>query len=180
MVRSSGSKSNNLIPIEFLNPNRLGRKGKTTLDRFLEKVDFEGENECWEWRGSRAIRYGSFSISPYKVVSHRYMYFLFTKYYPKPFEYVCHHCDNIYCVNPYHLFLGTQTDNMKDMVNKGRNFDTRGVNNGMCKLTKEQVKDIRSEYSRGMISYRKLSEKYNVGMTQISRIIKRESWRWLE
>ena len=44
MVRSSGLKSNNLIPIEFLNPNKLGRKGKTTLDRFLEKVDFEGEN----------------------------------------------------------------------------------------------------------------------------------------
>ena len=179
MEKSSGLKSKNLIPIEFLNPNRMGRKGKTTLDRFLEKIDFKDGDECWEWEGSKAIRYGRFSISPYKVVSHRYMYFLFTGYYPKPYEYVCHHCDNIYCVNPYHLFLGNQFDNMKDMVSKGRNFDTKGVNNGRCKLTEDEVLEIRKLRDDGF-TYKSLCNMFSMGQTQIARIVRRESWAWLD
>lgn len=85
---------------------------------FFSRV--EKTDACWLWIGSRDSHgYGKFSIKGRAVAAHRFSFELENG--PiGPGVKVCHRCDNPPCVRPSHLFQGTQADNMKDMVAKGR------------------------------------------------------------
>lgn len=90
---------------------------------------------------------------------------------------VRHKCDNPSCVNPNHLCIGTQKQNMADMVRRGRSL--RGQHHSQAKLTAEDVEYIRNNYigwSRewGAIP---LAKKFNVSKSAISRVIKGDSWK---
>jgi len=93
---------------------------RSAADRFWEKVDTS--RECWEWTGSkRPLGYGQMGIpgTNRPVGAHRISWEL--HFGPIPDDmFVCHRCDNPKCVRPDHLFLGTPTDNVRDMVAKGR------------------------------------------------------------
>ena len=126
---------------------------KTISERFFEKVCVKGDNECWEWTSAKNNGYGSLSTkngkSPMKA--HRVSYEIHFGKIPDGLC-VCHKCDNPSCVNPKHLFLGTQKDNMEDAYRKGRidNFiRATGSGNNSATLTDEQVNCIREEYSNG-------------------------------
>ena len=95
---------------------------KTLEQRFWEKVDKRGDDECWEWTGAktRPNAYGYFRVSGSLAVAHRVSYELAYGGIPEDKQ-ICHTCDNPACVNPSHLFVGTHTDNMQDKVAKGRN-----------------------------------------------------------
>lgn len=100
--------------------------------------------------------------------------------------YVLHHCDNPSCVNPKHLFLGTQTDNMQDMMSKGRKTYVFGEANGAAKLTKEQALSIRSRYRRCLGgrgfhagSAQVLSREYQVTPATILNIVRGKNWKHL-
>ncbi len=163
----------------IVNQFKIGQKGKTEEERFLEKINKKSINECWEWEGHRNKRYGYFKLhSGQNIHAHRYSYFLETGYFPKTMEYICHHCDNGFCVNPKHLFLGTQFDNMRDMVNKGRKSNCLGEKNPNVKLTEKEVQNIINLHNKG-ISYSKLSKIFGIGNTQIGRILHKKSWSWL-
>ena len=94
---------------------------------------------------------------------------------------VRHKCDNPSCCNIDHLEIGTQKDNVNDMIIRGRsnkgktNIKSRGIYNNNCKLTEEQVKEI----YLSNLGYRKLSKIYNVSTTNISNIKCKRQWRWL-
>lgn len=90
---------------------------------------------------------------------------------------VCHTCDNRACVNPQHLFLGTNSDNMADMVAKGRQNKLKGSAHGRAKLLESDVIAIRS--SRGT-SRRDLAERYGMSRGSIDDIMNRRSWAHLE
>lgn len=89
------------------------------IERLLPRIQFSIDG-CWEYQGSTDTNgYGLFGGHH----AHRIVYSLLVGIIPDKML-VCHHCDNRLCVRPSHLFIGTQTDNMQDMISKGR----RGIN----------------------------------------------------
>ena len=80
-------------------------------------------NLCWEWTGALTSRgYGSLQTDNTKWLAHRYAYTITNGPIPNN-QMICHTCDNPKCVNPQHLYAGTHTDNMQDMVNKHRHHE---------------------------------------------------------
>ena len=84
---------------------------------------------------------------------------------------VCHSCDNPSCVNPNHLWVGTAAQNNRDAIKKGR-----AVLYNNCKLTIEEVKEIKKLYKVEKVSHRQLAEKFNISKTQITRILAKSCW----
>jgi hypothetical protein len=149
---------------------------------------------CWEWTGERyPSNYGLMRITSngkrkaYRA--HRVSWAIYRKT-PPDNKYVCHRCDNPPCVNPDHLFLGTQLDNIRDAISKNRlrpasgnkNGNTtkpesrpRGESNGSAKLKVADVLYIRASHRNG-ISHRELSNKFRVSKSTISRTLNNENW----
>ncbi|MEG4805772.1 HNH endonuclease signature motif containing protein [Microcoleus sp. ARI1-B5] len=88
---------------------------------------------------------------------------------------VCHKCDNRACVNPEHLFLGTQQENMTDMANKGRS--TRGSKNPQAKLNEKQVLEIKRLLSETNLSHQKIADLFNVDRKILSGIKNEKNWK---
>jgi len=146
-------------------------------ERFWEKVD--KSSECWLWTGSQmSSGYGRISVNGRVIGAHRLSFELHFKEIPTGL-YVCHKCDNRLCVRPDHLFLGTQTDNLKDMVSKSRNKRCRGEQHHSAKLSQRQVIAIRIITQFGSIPYRQVAKIFGVSQPLVSRIISRKSWSWL-
>lgn len=87
---------------------------------------------------------------------------------------VRHTCDNPRCINPDHMVLGTHQDNVADRVARGRG--AVGEKNGRAVLCPAVVDAIRSRYANGGIKQSELAEIYGVSQTQVSRIVRGESW----
>lgn len=95
-----------------------------TKERFMRNVSPEPNTGCWLWTGSLQKGYGAFCVDGKLNRAHRVSYVLFVGPLHKWTGYhdvcVCHKCDVPACVNPEHLFLGTQKANQRDKENKGR------------------------------------------------------------
>jgi hypothetical protein len=97
----------------------------TPIERFLDKVEMIPEHPCWEWIGTIGNHgYGEITINYNFYLAHRLSWKLHFSEIPKGL-YVCHKCDNKTCVNPNHLFLGTDRDNMLDKCRKGRHHNSK-------------------------------------------------------
>lgn len=115
-------------------------------ERFFRRIQYEPNTGCWLWEGAprRAEEgYGRIDVGGKAVPAHRYSY----EYHRGPIPsgmVVCHKCDTPACVNPDHLFLGTQGDNVRDCAAKGRLVDNSGERSPLAKLTDAQVAEIRA------------------------------------
>jgi len=140
------------------------------IKRFWEKVAVAGPDECWEWTANKNPKgYGRFEIRGRKYQVHRISWQLTYGPIPKGL-FVCHHCDNRGCVNPAHLFLGTNTDNMQDSARKGRQAQ---------KLTGGEVLKIRELLANGEQSQRSIAKDFGVTESAVSHIKYGERWGWL-
>jgi hypothetical protein len=147
--------------------------------RFWAMVDRSGgPAACWLWMGARTPEgYGyRVVVKPYATrrVASR-MAYEFTHGPIPPRMCVCHRCDNPPCVNPAHLFLGTNADNAADRAAKGRT--THGEQSHLSRLTADQVRAIRGRYMTGGVSMRQLAREYGVDRRTISLILRRATWR---
>jgi len=151
-----------------------------SIDKFWSKV--QKTDGCWEWQGGRhPDGYGYFVADQKRWQAHRFSALLDGRD-PSGWK-VCHRCDNPSCVRPDHLFLGTQKDNMRDMVAKGRRYDSHGENNSFSKLTTQTVLAIRNDCENIMRNNRfprntltPLSKKYNISACHIRDIARRKVW----
>lgn len=134
-------------------------------ERFWAKVDKSGD--CWIWTASRGSRgYGQISINGKLYRVNRVAYELVKGSIPDGML-VCHTCDNPACVNPSHLFLGTNSENMRDMYSKRRFADRR------TKLSEHDCNRIRDMHARGGVSYDQLAAEFGVSERAIRHAIAR-------
>lgn len=145
------------------------------VGEFMRRVTLETGTDCWLWNGGRFNHgYGLITIGRKNRLAHRFAYEFFIGD-PGSLK-VCHKCDVKLCVNPKHLFLGTQGDNNRDRKQKGRNGDLRGVNNGRAKLTEADVVRIRSLSG---LSKSEISRRTGIGRSQVRRILSSIHWKHL-
>lgn len=140
-------------------------------ERFWKKVSIAGPDECWNWNGAiskckNGSGYGSLCVLGRQVKAHRVSFAINKGAIPAGM-FVCHKCDNRRCVNPAHLFLGTQSDNIRDCSAKGRMI---------TKLTKYDVFSIRHSRENGE-KLKVIAARFGVSTTTVSAIVRRRKWK---
>lgn len=144
--------------------------------RFWRLVARGASDACWEWRGYRGPSgYGRLYLKPGAyTTAHRASWIVTHGEIPDG-KCVLHHCDNRACVNPDHLFIGTQQDNMADMNAKGRRKTPVmvGETHPAAKLTEREVLEIRAS----ALPREQLEAKYGVSKPTIHQIINRQTWK---
>lgn len=147
------------------------------LVKFCALVDVRRKEECWPWTGSTNGHYGILQLfNPRKnLLAHRLAYSFDTGIIAE--LNVCHSCDDTLCCNPHHLWVGTQMDNLRDMIRKGRRVqgDVRGAKNGRAILNEEQVIFIR----QSSLPVSALAQQYGVMAATISAIKTGRNWKHL-
>lgn len=157
------------------NPSKLS-SSSTIEEKFFDKVAF-GMSECWYWYGAKHyLGYGLMSALG-ETKAHRVSWIIHNGKIPDGLS-VLHKCDVRNCVNPNHLFLGTQKDNVLDMHNKNRNVNSPryGEKNPISKFTNLQAIQIREEFLNCNVLQIELARKYNVSPMAISRLIRKETY----
>lgn len=142
------------------------REAQPLAERIYSRIDKSGE--CWLWTGHRDT-FGHGRLG--NIRAHRAAYELANGPVP-PGLMVRHLCSNPACVRPDHLAVGTQLDNMADMVAAGRS--ARGERHPQSKLTADQVRHIRVLCQH--VSIRAIAAAFGVGRTTVSGVVSRRRW----
>lgn len=143
---------------------------------------------CWLWMGAKLRRpgqtdddcYGYYQVNGKNWGAHRLAYTLERGPIPKG-KFVLHTCDVKLCVNPEHLYVGTQRDNLLDIIE--RSPPRGGPGKKGRKLTPSNVREIRAALAEKRVTYRvceKLAEEYGVSPNTIRMIHTGQTWGWLD
>ena len=155
------------------------------LDKFKSKIISLEKNKCWVWFGDKdKYGYGRFYYNKVKTrLAHRISYLHYNNISEDSIKdlNVCHHCDNPPCVNPEHLFLGSQLDNVKDMIAKGRaNYvGVKGEDSVSSVLREYEVLEIFDMLNKSELSQKEIANIYGVTDMTISNIERGETWKHL-
>ena len=150
----------------------------------FEKFVAKNLDGCDIWNGATAgakrTGHGSFWFEGRMQKAHRVAWRLYCGDIPDGMC-VCHRCDVPLCVNPAHLFLGTQQENIADMVNKGRQqrVPRPGAKNTQAKITERDVREIRAQFAAGQ-PVNTICATYRLSETQVRRIGHRQRWASVE
>ena len=153
----------------------MSRPVRKLEDVLWAKVDKSlGDLNCWIWTASKYRNgYGHFTIregfNKYKsTLAHRLVFRLTYPSIDITNKVIRHACDNRSCVNPRHLLVGSQKDNIHDCINKGRFL--HGTKHPNCKFTDEDIARIKGLYEQGL-SQRRIGALFGVRQQTIQRIV---------
>lgn len=150
---------------------------RTTEERFWEKVDIGNPDQCWLWKGcKKPTGYGLFRSYGYRSMqnAHRFSWILNNNYQKIPVGIVVmHSCDNRGCVNPNHLFLGTQAENILDM--RAKNRDAIGERHGKARLNRTDILFIRHWLKR-RFNYKFIMDAFGISSSHVYQIKNRKRW----
>ena len=141
------------------------------IARFWSKVEIGNPDECWEWKACKDNKgYGQLVFQQKHFQSHRFSWIIQEGDIPEDMK-ICHKCDNRSCVNPAHLFIGTQKENLLDMASKGRHAN--------LKMTKEDVLNVRLLIKQ-KVPDSVIARRYGVSQSSIYYIKNGKNWSWLK
>jgi hypothetical protein len=147
-------------------------------NRFWDKVDKDiSPIGCWIWTDSKSQGYGRFNLNGRHWRVHRLSYTVHKGSIPDGL-FVCHSCDIPACLNPDHLWLGTNQQNMDDMRQKGRDYMGKGEKNPFAKLTEVEVIEIK-KLLKTDLRHRTIADKFNVSRSCINNIKQGDTWAWV-
>jgi hypothetical protein len=150
----------------------------TALYTFKQYIKVFPESDCWFWIGLSGKHYGRFFYQGKYQQAHRVSFKLHREDIPEGLN-VLHTCDNTLCVNPSHLFLGTQQDNVDDMVAKGQCFmdkrPRRGTEATQAKLNEAEVHEIKFMLGEGY-RHRDIASFFGVARQTITNIATGHRW----
>ena len=159
----------------MINIGKISKKGKNVILEKLENGCIKCTSHCKDSDGYTRIKYNGKHERLFRII-----YMQKFGEIPKGML-IRHKCDNPYCCNIDHLEIGTPKDNVRDMIERGRDAyhsskrKSLGEKNGSHKLTEKQVKEI----YLSKLSNSELAKIYNVSKTNIGFIKKKEQWKWL-
>jgi hypothetical protein len=152
------------------------------VDCFLAQCMPEPNSGCWLWLGALDTDdYGRFYFAGQEFKAHRASHVLFKGPIPaienakRHGTCVLHTCDVRPCVNPDHLYAGTQADNIRDAVARDRHGHPLLGKNHNAKLTPQDIPRIRRLYEDGC-SYRDIGKRFGVNHKSIKHVIDGKSW----
>lgn len=153
-------------------------RGLSENVRFFNKVEPVTESGCWLWTAATQQGYGRFGTDDRKtVLAHRYSWAVVHGSIPHGMH-VCHKCDTPACVNPDHLFLGSDKDNIEDMYRKGRGNNAargpKGTRSSFAKISEATVLDIYA--TRGIESMDKTAKRLGVSRSTVAHIRSGRQW----
>lgn len=150
-----------------------------TRQRVFENTKVGGPDDCWLWLGAMdGESYGRIGIDGTSVKVHRVMYNI---YFGEIGDYqINHKCDIRNCVNPHHLYKGSQSENIQEMWDRGRRDkeEMRGENNPKSKLTNEQAAEIKERLDNGEETHAEIAQDYPVTKSVIGNISAGLAWSY--
>jgi len=157
------------------------KRYKSFISAYEEQV-IKNNDSCWGWKGSVNNKgYGQVFCGGEIKFAHRFSYENFVASIPSGM-FVCHHCDNPICSNPHHLFIGTNSDNILDSIEKGRfkrvpdACKARGEKVAGSKLKENEVVQIKKMIEHGF-GNKPIAELFHVGHATISLIRVNKTWK---
>jgi len=162
--------------------NKLNRSIRI-LHHFWKRVIIPLDlNDCWIWNGwTDRDGYGKFGFIDDNGIrqmynTHRFSYECYNGQIPEELL-VCHDCDNPPCINPNHLFCGTQNDNIQDKVQKGRSIVNVGEDNPMCYHTSNEIQNILDDIVSGKYtSVNMICNDFDINNQTVHEILRGEAW----
>jgi hypothetical protein len=163
-------------------PNFRSTSGRwlSPLERFWSATYVT--SGCWYWLGSKrghGLGYGYITVNGRQIGVHVFSHEHFIGSIPDQ-TCVCHTCDNSLCVNPQHLFLGTDLENKMDAWMKGRM--KLGAAHHSAVLTEDDVRFIRDNYRpyHRLFGLKPLMKRFNCGQTAILKVYNKITWKHLK
>ena len=150
------------------------------IDRFWARLNKDGPivspelGQCWTW-GGKLNGYGTIKIRGVHYGAHR-IAFAIQNERAELTEVVCHTCDNSLCVRGDHLFAGTQLDNMRDMVRKGRRIIPKVIVS--TRLTSDVVQDIRVRASLGE-THGSIGMAFGISRDRVGSVVRGDTYSYV-
>lgn len=143
----------------------------------IAKAEPDLNSGCWLWTGSITRHgYGSVTIGGRSTLAHRAAFAAFIS--DPGSSCVCHKCDIRSCINPDHLFLGSNADNVADRVRKGRSRggSNRGDRHPMHRLSPDTIAVIRALGLARQCTQRQIAAEYGITQSHVSNILRQKRW----